>query len=332
MDAWPARRVLGPLLLCLGALAALTGAARADAAVPTCRLGAYVADLYSFDPGRQSVDADIWFWSVCPNKDLEPIQRFEFINTSTSRQTDRFNVQVGNEYWTYAKFVGTYREHLDIAHYPFDRHTLDFVVEATKDITKFVYTPDHVNSTYNHAIRIAGFQITDFRTLVRNNRYTTTFGDPAARPGAGSTYSQFVVRLTLGRADVIGFIKETWPIYVSFLIAMTTFFIELGDVTALLGARLGMLGAALFTIVVNMRATTQSLGTGSGMTLVDQVHAIALLFVLVGVGSTTYSWRVSLGPGGPARALRVNRTVGAIASAGYLAATGSVIAVAVTTG
>ena len=106
-----------------------------------------------------------------------------------------------------------------------------------------------------------------------------------------------------------------------------------GRIADLVGRRaLLTVGAALFTIVVNMRATTQSLGTGSGMTLVDQVHAIALLFVLVGVGSTTYSWRVSLGPGGPARALRVNRTVGAIASAGYLAATGSVIAVAVTTG
>lgn len=331
MDAWPARRVLGLLLLCLAALA-VTDAARAEAAVPTCRLGAYVADLYSFDPGRQTVDADIWFWSVCPSKDLEPIQRFEFINTSTSRQTDRFTVQVGKDYWTYAKFVGTYREHLDIRHYPFDRHTLDFVVESTRDNTKFVYTPDHVNSTYNHAIRMAGFRITGFRTLVRENRYTTTFGDPSLRPGSGSTFSQFVVRLTLAREDVIGFIKETWPIYVSFLIVMTTFFIELGDVTTLLSARLGMLGASLFTIVVNMRATTQSLGTASGMALVDQVHAIALLFVLVGVASTTYSWRVSLRPDGRRRALRVNRAVGAIASAGYLTATAAVIAVAVMTG
>lgn len=298
------------------------------AAAPACRLGAYLADLYAFDAPRQTVDADIWFWSVCPDKDLEPIQRFEYINTSSSRITDRFSLQVGNQYWTYAKIVGTWRAHLDMAEYPFDRHTVDFVVEATQDTAKIVFSADRAGATYNRGIRLSGFAIDGYRVFVRRNRYPTTFGDPALPTGAGAAYDQFVVRVHIARTDVIGFIKETWPIYVSFLVAMITFLISADDETALLGARLGMLGAALFTIVVNMRATIQSLGTGAGMSLVDQVHAFALFYVLLGVASTTYTWRLSLRPGAAARALRINRWVGLAATLLYVAATLTAITVA----
>lgn len=71
------------LLACLVSVPFLTAAAGpAGAAVPTCRLGAYVADLHALNTRQQTVNADIWFWSVCPRADLEPIRRFEFINAS----------------------------------------------------------------------------------------------------------------------------------------------------------------------------------------------------------------------------------------------------------
>ncbi|MFE9093530.1 hypothetical protein [Streptomyces sp. NPDC007264] len=330
METSPTRRVLTLLLACLVSvpfLAAATGPA--VAAVPTCRLGAYVADLYALDTRRQTIGADIWFWSVCPRADMEPIRRFEFINASQTRRADRVSVWDDGMYWTYEKVVATYRERFVIRDYPFDRHTLDFVVEHTQDATRFVYTADPANSTYNPGIRPDGFSISRFRVLVRDHRYRTTFGAPRLRPGNGSAYSQFVVRMSIERTDVSGFVRETWPVYVSFLIALATFFIWFEDATAVLGARLGMLGAALFTIVVNLRAVNESLGTGVGMTLVDQIHLYTLVYVLVGVATTTYSWRIAVRPEGGFQAQRFNHWVALVASLLYVAGLAAAVASAV---
>lgn len=225
--------------------------------------------------------------------------------------------------------MATYREHFDIYDYPFDRYTLDFVVEDTRDATQFAYTADRANSAYNKGIRLSGFSISGFRVLVRDHRYRTTFGAPGLPPGKGSAYSQFIIRMSIERTDVSGFIRETWPVYVSFLIALATFFIWFQDTTAVLGARLGMLGAALFTIVVNLRAVNQSLGAGAGMTLVDQIHLYTLVYVLVGVATTTYSWRVSIQPHGEFRARRFNHWAALTASLFYVAALAAATASAV---
>ncbi|MFD1662828.1 hypothetical protein ACFSL4_32840 [Streptomyces caeni] len=87
-----------------------------------------------------------------------------------------------------------------------------------------------------------------------------------------------------------------------------------------------VLGAALFTVVVNLRAVKRSLGPGVGMTLVDQIHLYTLVYVLVGVATTTYGWRVSIHPQGELRARRFNRRVALVASLAYAAALAAAIA------
>ncbi|GHE14376.1 hypothetical protein GCM10010339_84690 [Streptomyces alanosinicus] len=316
------------MLVCVGAMGVTMGAATPAVAVDTCRLGAYVADLYALDTTTRTIDADIWFWSVCPRPDLEPIKRFEFINASSTRQADQVSVTEHGLYWTYQKVVGTYRENFNLSDYPFDRQTVNFVVEDTRDTSQFVYTPDTVGSTYNHGTRLSSFEITDFRTLVRDHRYTMAFGNPDVRPRSGSAYHQFIIQMRVARNDASGFVKETLPVYVAFLISLVSFFLWSEEETPLLGARLGLLGAALFAIVVNMRAAGQSLGIMHGMTLVDQIHLYSLVYVFIGVATTTYAWRVSIRTGGQARARRVNQVVAVSATSLYLATTGIAITLA----
>ena len=322
MQIRSARRALQALLACLASVPVLIGAAAPATAVPSCRVGAYITDVYALDTPRQTVDAGIWFWSVCPRPELEPLRSAEFINASRTAVVDRNSVRKDGRFWTYEKVLGTYREDLSLGNYPFDRHTLEFVVEATQDRTQFAYVPDTAQSNYSPHIRLPGFSVNGLQVLESADHYRTTFGDPGAHSATGSSYSQFVVRLRVARADVPDFLRETWPVFASFIVALATFLVwvehEAPVLTGVLGARLGLLGAALFTIVVNQRAVGQSLGTMTGLGLLPQIHLWTLLFVLVCVVAATYSWRVCLRPGYEAQARALNRRIALIAGLLYL--------------
>lgn len=303
-------------------------AAPAAAAVATCRTGAYVTDLYALDLVKRTVGAEVWFWSVCPRPDLDPTRRFELINATEYRETDRMGTRRGSAYWSLVKITGTFRLPISMADYPFDRHIVSIIVEETRDASQFVHTVDSANSTYNPGIRLGDYKITSFRTRVADHIYRTNFGDPLLRPGAESRYSELIIQLTIARTDITGFIKETWPAYVAFLVALTSFLLWSSDTTAMLGARLGMLGASLFTIVVNLRSASQSLGTFSGVTLVDQVHLYTLVYVLVGIAFSTYAWRVSTHPGRWATGRRINHAAATGATVLYVAANVTAISLA----
>ncbi|GDY28648.1 hypothetical protein GTS_02810 [Gandjariella thermophila] len=315
----------------------VAGATPVRAEVPTCQLGAYLADLYGVDTRNQTINADVWFWSVCARPELEPIEHFEFINATEHRQVYRASVPRGSQYWTYVKFVGTFRQNFDLRDYPFDQQTVNIIVEDTRDENEFVYTPDVANSTYNHDIKLSDFGITGFRVATRDHRYQTTFGDPRLAHGTGSSYTQFVLDVALSRTDVSIFVRQTWPVFVSFLVAMVSYLLWSAEATPVLTARVGLLGAALFAVVlnlVNLRAAGDLIGTFAGTTLVDQVHLITLGYVLVGVATTALTWWLANRPDGArprGRARRTNDLIGIVASVVYVALVAGAVAYAVVT-
>ncbi|MDX2592137.1 hypothetical protein PV343_07670 [Streptomyces sp. WI03-4A] len=288
------RRRLVVLLLSTVALTALSGLSVSPAAAaPTCRVGAYVTDLYGLDVSPRTINADFWLWSVCPSATLDATRRLEFVNATTVTQSDRSVEKVGNEYWSQVKVSGTFRQQFDLSEYPFDRQDVRIQVEDSEfNSAQFGYTADTADSGYDHAINLEGFKIKDFGVRVVTHTYQTSFGDPRITHGKNSEYSQFVIALKLERDDLAGFIRQAWPAYVGFLISFISYWIWAPEFLTVLGARFGILGASLFSVVVSMRAVSLT-GTSFGVTLVDQIHLATLLYTLVGVGCTTYilwSW------------------------------------------
>ncbi|MFG2191872.1 hypothetical protein [Streptomyces sp. NPDC048639] len=328
--AGPSPRAGALLATAVVVLTALLTGTPAAAAVPACRVGAYVTDLYALDPARQTVDADLWLWSVCPRKDLDAVRRVEFTNATRTTLTERTTEKVGSEYWAQIKVAGTFRQDFDLTDFPFDRQTIRIrIEEAELDDSRFVYRADLKNSDYNHRIRLADFKITKFRIGVVDSTYRTNFGDPRLENGGGSRYSQLVLQFQVTRQDITSFVKQVLPVYVAFLIALISFLIWSKDDVVILVARLGILGAALFTIVINMRASDQALGTVLGVPLVDQVHLISLLYVLTGVATTTYILRLWTDPLVRPAVRRVNYRILVAATALYLIANIGAVAIAV---
>ncbi|MFJ9818670.1 hypothetical protein ACIRU3_26130 [Streptomyces sp. NPDC101151] len=291
--SWMRRKSITLLVYTMMVMATLEVLAPPATAAPTCRIGAYITDIYGLDVSPRTINADFWLWSVCPSADLDATRRLEFINATQVSQSDRSVERVGSQYWSQVKVSGTFRQKFDLSEYPFDRQDVQIQVEDSElNASQFTYVADTANSGYDHGISLGGFKIRDFGVQVVTHTYQTSFGDPRITHGQNSQYSQFVIDFKLDRDDVAGFIREAWPAYVAFLISFISYWIWSKELLSVMGARYGVLGASLFSVVVSMRSSALS-GILFGVTLIDQIHLATLLYTLVAVGCTTYivwSW------------------------------------------
>ncbi|MEV6682956.1 hypothetical protein AB0N09_39765 [Streptomyces erythrochromogenes] len=311
------------------AAAAGSAAPAAMAAPSSCRVGAYVTDLYGLDVSPRTVNADFWLWSVCPTAELNATQRAEFVNAQGVTLRGRSTEKVGDEYWSQVKVSGTFRQEFDLREYPFDKQGVKIRIEDSKyNSSRFTYVADKENSGYDHSISLGGFKIRHFDVRVVTQTYETSFGDPRIAHGKDSQYSQFVIDIRLERDDLAGFIRQAWPAYVAFLISFISYWIWADDFVTVLGARFGILGASLFSVVLSMRATGVS-GTSFGVTLVDQIHLATLLYTLVGVGCTSYILYRWADPDRRASARRTNTIIGVSTTAVFLIANAVSIGIAV---
>ncbi len=245
----------------------------------SCRIGAYLVDLYRLDPNNKSFNADIWLWSNCAKNELQPLKRVEYKNAN-SVNNDYYNIiQEKNIYWEHLKVKGNFRQDWDVRDYPFDHHTLEIIVEeSTSDIRKFVYVPDSVDSHYDTNIHLEDWNIESFKMIGTKDVYSTTFGDPTLRPGDGSVYSQIRIQIVVARSDFSSFFKLMAPAYVSFILTIITFFLALDSALSL-----GLLAGVLFVVVVSIRDVSDTLGSASGLTLPDQLHIVILLYIMEAV-------------------------------------------------
>ncbi|ROP48061.1 hypothetical protein, partial [Streptomyces sp. PanSC9] len=245
--------------------------ARPRRGAPTCQVGAYVTDLYGLDVSPRTINADFWLWSVCPSADLDATRRLEFINATQVSQSDRSVEKVGDQYWSQVKVSGTFRQQFHLSEYPFDKQDVQIQVEDSQ-----LNAPSSPTSpTGRTPATTTPSASTASRSVTSACGWSPT---PTRRPSATphqarqqSRYSQFVIELHLDRVDLAGFIRQAWPAYVAFLISLMSYFIWAPEFLTVLAARLGILGASLFSVVLSMRSTSLT-GTQFGVTLVDQIH------------------------------------------------------------
>ena len=160
----------------------------------------------------------------------------------------------------------------DVRNLPFDRHTLalDLGIAGSEAPTCGV---DRAGSGYEKRIAPEGWRITAF-DVERHTRLTATdFGDPA-RSGR-SAQVHVLVTVELQRESVVGFVKLVAGVYAAIAIALLSFLMapEHGRMTVLVGA--------LFATVINLQVGNSVLGSPEVVSLVDEIHIIALVYVFI---------------------------------------------------
>jgi hypothetical protein len=332
MSQVPIRTVIVPAVVVLASLCGLSMASPAQAQErpepERCRVGAYVTALNTFDPAADTFQADLWLWSVCQNADRRPLESMEFVNGEAVETQLATSETRGAATWSTRKVRGTFRHDWDERNFPFDRHNLVIVLEeGVDDSRRFVYEADTANSMADPVLQIPGWRLAEFSLRPSLARYATTFGDPDLPPGTTSEYSRLTLDMEIARADLSGFFNLTAIVYAAFVLSLVTYVMHLESTTAV-SHRLGLLAGALFATAVNLVTASTALGSAGGLTLVDKIHIVVLLYILV-AAVVTVVLRVLVERGWPEAAIaRLNYRVGAISAVVFFAVNAVLIAIA----
>ncbi len=251
-----------------------------------CLVGVYLLSLHDFSFSDNTFDATFWLWIICPTTFTQPMDTLEFVNAVEANCAIGRKQDVPNAVYRPTKVSGTFEHHWDLTDFPFDRQTIEIVIEDSEfTIEKLVYVPDDAQSGYHPGTTTGTWRIDDFGISADAYTYDTTFGDPSWVQGERSSdYSRLEITVTLERNAYTGFFKLTSVVYIAFLLSLVSFLIRV-DTTTDLGTRLALVSGALFAAAINMQVASNTLGNDAKLSLVDNIHltAFAAIFFAAAV-------------------------------------------------
>jgi hypothetical protein len=267
------------------------------------RIGLYVTDLYGLDPTRGTFGASLWVWSVGPAS-AQALRTMEFANADRVAVDLESIAPRGAVAWSQRRVTGTFRHDWDLRSFPFDRHSLEILLEeGAQEEDTLAYAADAVNSGHGLHASVGGWRVAGMRVEVVPASYATSFGDPISSAPGGSRFARLRAVLELERTNYTGFLKLTATLYAAFLICVIGSVLTMTATT--FAPRITLLGISLFALVVSMRAASAALGSEHAATLTDMLHVAGLVYV-VAVTAVTVLVRMRLertadGAPGPAR-------------------------------
>lgn len=288
----------------------------------SCKLGAYVVSAHNIDMAKNTFDADFWLWSICPDKETEPLKSIEFVN-GAKVDTSLYSItEKDKQWWTTMKVKGSFRQDFSLTNYPFDDQTLRVVMEeGGLDTRDLVYTADTVESKIDPDFDLSSWHVEDFEFKAGDVTHPTTYGDPSLS-GGHSTYAQLELNIGLERdSHWTEFLRASFAVFIAACLALVSLLITDG--------RVGLLGATMFTVVLSFVSLDRLLGPHESMYLLDKLHFVALAVIMAAAAWGVRSLRaISLGADRHQRH-RSDLRAAAVLFALYLLANGVLVGMAI---
>ena len=209
-------------------------------------VGVWLSGLHNVDFLSGSFQTEIYIWWISNNPDFEPFDSLQVLNGRDwhSRAVNRQVLPDGRHYT--AGFLSVTVSHdWDLIYYPFDRQTLDIVIETPYTSDELRLVPQNERSVVSEFVELKGFAVKSMNLRENIANYQTDFG---LEDASGTRFSRLVIELELEResgriviAILVGFI-------VANIIALLTFAID----SSQLAIRSSMLGSAVFAAIGNM--------------------------------------------------------------------------------
>lgn len=307
------------------------GATDPGAGQIACSIGLFVSDIYDIDTRAGRFGLDAWAWSVCPGE-RNALETAEYLNAHEQAQALTYATPTPFGLWSQRKVTGVYRQHFNVANYPFDRHTLRLQIEDSWDDARTLqYVADDRRSSMRDGLAMDGWEITDFRILAGESPYNTAFGDPTMSQDVQTIYPRLDVEIDIRRSDLWTFWKLAAPLYIASTLTLLTFLMH-DEEGLYLSPRLALLSGVLFAVVLNMRAVDEVIGETSQLSLLDNIHLMALALAMFAIGAAA-AWTVLTRRGwGSARVRRWDKRFFVWTGSAYLVSNVAAIGLAVSAG
>ncbi|HEX5079139.1 MAG TPA: hypothetical protein VFV80_08305 [Geminicoccaceae bacterium] len=269
------------LLTLLAAGAAAAQDASSAGMSETCRVGVNVEELYDLNLAQDSFGAVLWLWSLCPSARSAPLDTIAFPTGSALQLGEVRSSRLDDgRYYQYRRVEGTFRHDWDVRHYPFDRQRLTIPIDETDLGTSVVrFEADSESSFLSPAVRrqLDEWDVSDLTVQASVTIEPSTYGLPDEDPDG---YARLEATLVLERTQILTFVKLTAGVFAAALIALLALFLDPHE-RGSFSSRLGVLAGVLFGVLLNMRAADAFIGDTSRLTLVSEIHLVALGLIVV---------------------------------------------------
>jgi hypothetical protein len=266
-----------------------SAAAMAQKAKPdTVYSGVYITSIHDINFKDKEYSLNLWLWLKYKNKGFDFLHNLEVPQAKSVTTSFSTIDSSGNQIYMLMKLQCVMKDSWAIDNFPFDHQVLRFSIENSQfDSDALVFSADTLGQHFDPRFTLRGWRIDSLNIATGIKKYETGFGDVSlAKPH--TEYSNFKVRMQIGR-DAMGlFWKMFLGMYVAFLIAYMCFYIH----TDSIDSRFGLSVGALFAVIGNKYIIDSALPESTTFTLVDTLHGITLIFILTVIISTSYSLKL----------------------------------------
>ncbi|HEY5813507.1 MAG TPA: hypothetical protein VIT23_12745 [Terrimicrobiaceae bacterium] len=251
-----------------------------DTSRPT-KIGVFLNAVFDIDPGRDSYAADLYVWSLSPAKGPDPLAQVSFPRARFLTILEKWSEIDGDIFWSVRRFRCEMNEEWDVTDYPFDVHVVNILIGSYAGAA--ILPPmevDNAHSGVNTASSSIGWHLSDFHLNVGTVSYATNFGDPSLT--ADEPKPWVIASFELSRNSWPLFLKLVTGAYVAFAASMLACLMKT-DQPPIFAGRVGLQIACLFSIILNHRFTSSSMGKEDIFGLLDTLHltSYVLLFAAI---------------------------------------------------
>jgi hypothetical protein len=244
-------------------------------------IGAYMGNIQSIDFETSSFTADFFIWMRWTNRDLNPNEHFEIMNSSDSWSTTIAPLEVGpieqadGTLYQSFHYQGSFNFKPRLEDFPFGTQILPIIVEGTLSGEFGInFIPDSTPVVVDPGLTLPGYSLGQVTLDTSLFSYATDFGEVGT--DSPQEYSRTVISLPISLPIWSNIVKYFLPLFLVVITASLVFLIppRLGEARIALGI------TALLTMVAMEGSKANGLPSVEYLMLIDVLYILSYLFIV----------------------------------------------------
>jgi hypothetical protein len=250
------------------------------------RVGVYVDSIADLSIRNSSWNGEVYVWfNWHGQKDLDPGGKLVLVDGSAVRKQllDDYHGADGSNYQRY-RITAKFEKAFNTVMVPVERPMLNIYLEdGSRDGHTLRYVADD-GSQISSRVQVAGYNIVGFATVVKPHTYRSSYGDPRKPGDQHTTFSQYVVGISLEKIGLGIYFKVFLSLYAALALALASFFAK-----PTTPSRFALPTASYFGVVANSYIVNSILPPSNNFGMVDFVTTIGLgtIFLVVTISLTS---------------------------------------------